>query len=147
MFVYFLALCCIFSVYRFHFLYFRSYVCILLCFYYCYILFVRFVTFLFLFFFFKQKPAYEMRISDWSSDVCSSDLATPLRDLRAAIGTLRDELGTLRWDSWKTLEWQVTGKQGALAPSDLAARLASLGRDIEAASALARTAESEIGRA
>src|SRR3546814_9023778 len=30
--------------------------------------------FLFFFFFFKQKTAYEMRISDWSSDVCSSDL-------------------------------------------------------------------------
>src|SRR3546814_6536580 len=29
----------------------------------------------FVFFFFKQKTAYEMRISDWSSDVCSSDLA------------------------------------------------------------------------
>src|SRR3546814_8300746 len=29
----------------------------------------------FFFFFFKQKTAYEMRISDWSSDVCSSDLA------------------------------------------------------------------------
>src|SRR3546814_12280000 len=29
---------------------------------------------MFLFFFFKQKTAYEMRISDWSSDVCSSDL-------------------------------------------------------------------------
>src|SRR3546814_14288776 len=28
-----------------------------------------------LFFFFKQKTAYELRISDWSSDVCSSDLA------------------------------------------------------------------------
>src|SRR3546814_2043124 len=28
----------------------------------------------FCFFFFKQKTAYEMRISDWSSDVCSSDL-------------------------------------------------------------------------
>src|SRR3546814_3579850 len=28
-----------------------------------------------LLFFFKQKTAYEMRISDWSSDVCSSDLA------------------------------------------------------------------------
>src|SRR3546814_1724251 len=27
-------------------------------------------------FFFKQKTAYEMRISDWSSDVCSSDLIT-----------------------------------------------------------------------
>src|SRR3546814_11642509 len=30
-----------------------------------------------LFFFFKQKTAYEMRISDWSSDVCSSDLRLP----------------------------------------------------------------------
>src|SRR3546814_7067950 len=29
---------------------------------------------LFSFFFFKQKTAYDMRISDWSSDVCSSDL-------------------------------------------------------------------------
>src|SRR3546814_3508398 len=28
-------------------------------------------------FFFKQKTAYEMRISDWSSDVCSSDLSDP----------------------------------------------------------------------
>src|SRR3546814_7153010 len=34
-----------------------------------------FFTF-FVFFFFKQKTAYEMRISDWSSDVCSSDLTT-----------------------------------------------------------------------
>src|SRR3546814_5651764 len=33
-------------------------------------------VFLFFIFFFKQKTAYEMRISDWSSDVCSSDLAT-----------------------------------------------------------------------
>src|SRR3546814_16446347 len=30
-----------------------------------------------MFFFFKQKTAYEMRISDWSSDVCSSDLKKP----------------------------------------------------------------------
>src|SRR3546814_3650749 len=30
----------------------------------------------FCFFFFKQKTAYEMRISDWSSDVCSSDLGS-----------------------------------------------------------------------
>src|SRR3546814_3627447 len=30
------------------------------------------------FFFFKQKTAYEMRISDWSSDVCSSDLQGPM---------------------------------------------------------------------
>src|SRR3546814_3434836 len=31
------------------------------------------------FFFFKQKTAYEMRISDWSSDVCSSDLTGRIR--------------------------------------------------------------------
>src|SRR3546814_11386656 len=39
-------------------------------------------------FFFKQKTAYEMRISDWSSDVCSSDL--PLHVLHAAGGLDRD---------------------------------------------------------
>src|SRR3546814_7532945 len=33
---------------------------------------------IFVFFFFKQKTAYEMRISDWSSDVCSSDLPIEL---------------------------------------------------------------------
>src|SRR3546814_1458800 len=44
-----------------------------------------FVLLLFVFFF-KQKTAYEMRISDWSSDVCSSDLSSP------------------RWDS--PLPWQ-----------------------------------------
>src|SRR3546814_6004516 len=43
---------------------------------------------MFIFFFFKQKTAYEMRISDWSSDVCSSDL-----DLiaGAALDVLPDE--------------------------------------------------------
>src|SRR3546814_4305869 len=34
-------------------------------------------------FFFKQTTAYEMRISDWSSDVCSSDLADRARQRRA----------------------------------------------------------------
>src|SRR3546814_8897429 len=34
-----------------------------------------------LLFFFKQKTAYEMRISDWSSDVCSSDLRRILQHL------------------------------------------------------------------
>src|SRR3546814_17458103 len=37
---------------------------------------VLLVCVLLLFLFFKQKTAYEMRISDWSSDVCSSDLDT-----------------------------------------------------------------------
>src|SRR3546814_3392223 len=37
--------------------------------------YVMLLCFVSSFFFFKQKTAYEMRISDWSSDVCSSDLA------------------------------------------------------------------------
>src|SRR3546814_3225195 len=44
-------------------------------------LLLRFCSFVF-FFFFKQKTAYEMRISDWSSDVCSSDLVA-VRMLKA----------------------------------------------------------------
>src|SRR3546814_10177891 len=35
------------------------------------------LCFFFVFFFFKQKTAYELRIIDWSSDVCSSDLPPP----------------------------------------------------------------------
>src|SRR3546814_9391389 len=43
------------------------------------------------FFFFKQKTAYEMRISDWSSDVCSSDLLVwfPQRSPRRIHDALR----------------------------------------------------------
>src|SRR3546814_1842954 len=40
-----------------------------------------------IFFFFKQKRAYELRIRDWSSDVCSSDLPFALR--RNALGLAR----------------------------------------------------------
>src|SRR3546814_20053747 len=45
-----------------------------------------------LFFFCKQKTAYEMRISDWSSDVCSSDLTYHGWFKVAAISVLTDEL-------------------------------------------------------
>src|SRR3546814_9379975 len=40
------------------------------------------------FFFFKQKTAYEMRISDWSSGVCSSDLIWPYAVAPAVAGAL-----------------------------------------------------------
>src|SRR3546814_6137970 len=49
-----------------------------------------------IFFFFKQKTAYEMRISDWSSDVCSSDLSQALPaepECLADPGTLPGALG------------------------------------------------------
>src|SRR3546814_14446088 len=61
------------------------------------------------FFFFKQKTAYEMRISDWSSDVCSSDLPEParprLREVTEALLALlqrlfrRDLLGHVETDA------------------------------------------------
>src|SRR3546814_5534463 len=46
-----------------------------------------------LFFFFKQKTAYELRISDWSSDVCSSDLPVLLGQLGICLkeGTNSDQ--------------------------------------------------------
>src|SRR3546814_3573061 len=55
------------------------------------------------FFFFKQKTAYEMRISDWSSDVCSSDLvALPadFAEVEAAGLLLPDLLTTGRVRHW-----------------------------------------------
>src|SRR3546814_10771162 len=55
--------------------------------------------------FFKQKSAYEMRISDWSSDVCSSDLEMPDPDMarravEMAIGTIFDVLKDTRMEEF-----------------------------------------------
>src|SRR3546814_475810 len=50
------------------------------------------------FFFFKQKTAYDMRISDWSSDVCSSDLpeqGAVTRSTEASLMTVSFEPGAL----------------------------------------------------
>src|SRR3546814_9438189 len=74
---------------------------------------------LFAFFFFKQKTAYEMRISDWSSDVCSSDLGTPfhylaLLDAAEALGC---DMGSLR----------ACGTGGATVPESLVARAEAAG--------------------
>src|SRR3546814_5383018 len=45
------------------------------------------------FFFFKQKTAYEMRISDWSSDVCSSDLSDQVAIRESVDARMRTEAG------------------------------------------------------
>src|SRR3546814_15990295 len=71
------------------------------------------------FFFFKQKTAYEMRISDWSSDVCSSDLPTfapaygnrgrllqRLEDFRGAIEDFTREL------AFDPGAWQAHARRG-----------------------------------
>src|SRR3546814_13386706 len=56
-----------------------------------FIIFLFFVLLVFCrvvyFFFFKQKTAYEMRISDWSSDVCSSDLSASYRAVVSSAGS------------------------------------------------------------
>src|SRR3546814_12825966 len=53
------------------------------------------------FFFFKQKTAYEMRISDWSSDVCSSDLPVPVRAVE------RDDRRSARLQPFENLAFCV----------------------------------------
>src|SRR3546814_5241930 len=64
------------------------------------------IDLLFFFFFFKQKTAYEMRISDWSSDVCSSDLVPKSEPRRS--GTSHRV-----WSAWNVL----SRDEGSLAPT------------------------------
>src|SRR3546814_9136600 len=70
------------------------------------------------FFFFKQKTAYEMRISDWSSDVCSSDL-----------------LGLKQCDQLRLHEREVVRDREADDTSAAQVRL-ELGRELRAVHAL-----------
>src|SRR3546814_9472736 len=55
-----------------------------------------------LFFFFKQKTAYEMRMSDWSSDVCSSDLLHRTLDIKTNRSFLRDASPKYQFDNQQT---------------------------------------------
>src|SRR3546814_8314105 len=64
-------------------------------------------------FFFKQKTAYEMRISDWSSDVCSSDLECSRMDRRIGVSTV----GPLRGQEWHSAEPPPAEDQALLAPT------------------------------
>src|SRR3546814_20052945 len=57
-------------------------------------------------FFFKQKTAYEMRISDWSSDVCSSDLLIPETSWCSSLANM------LSTRSWKLLRDVVIARVG-----------------------------------
>src|SRR3546814_8805271 len=61
---------------------------------------------MFMFFFFKQKTAYEVRISDWSSDVCSSDLFS----LRlASLGDQRDRFVPIMEEALSVIEEHAAG--------------------------------------
>src|SRR3546814_445072 len=65
---------------------------------------VEFVFEFFVIFFFKQKTAYDMRISDWSSDVCSSDLQTDWLDSLSA-----SRSAAALADAENALEWAIEG--------------------------------------
>src|SRR3546814_10286303 len=79
-------------------------------------------------FFFKQKTAYEMRISDWSSDVCSSDLsvAPPTPDPR-----------------WRRMLWMALAINLAMFLGEIVAGIASGSRSLQAD----RSEERRVGKA
>src|SRR3546814_3140048 len=73
------------------------------------------------FFFFKQKTAYEMRISDWSSDVCSSDLGERARagphgggEPAAAAGAAGDLVAAAAERRGGALRHQADRREGAV---------------------------------
>src|SRR3546814_10630797 len=74
-------------------------------------------------FFFKQKTAYEMRISDWSSDVCSSDLR----------------------EIWRGASWLENAQLGQPSPSSFD-QVDSALRTVAGSSASARSEERRVGK-
>src|SRR3546814_3017172 len=64
------------------------------------------------FFFFKQKTAYEMRISDWSSDVCSSDLRFELGQIDRQIVRGEGE------HAWRPISGRVVDQGAVGQPED-----------------------------
>src|SRR3546814_4199568 len=72
----------------------------------------------FVFVFFKMKTAYEMRISDWSSDVCSSDLIITIQLVERTIASKSSASGTNR-DSSFGLSPPTTGPLSLFLPSDI----------------------------
>src|SRR3546814_1566285 len=82
-----------------------------------------------LFYFFKQKTAYEMRISDWSSDVCSSDLAN------------------IRWAEWPAdkayASWRAQPTKAYTFFNGKCVKLVKMQRMLVLPSVLSRMAEEE----
>src|SRR3546814_8638535 len=65
-------------------------------------------------FFFKQKTAYEMRISDWSSDVCSSDLSPDVHRAEAAADQGRELHGDADLREGRQRRGQLQGERDRL---------------------------------
>src|SRR3546814_4924649 len=95
---------------------------------------VAYFVFFFIFFF-KQKTAYEMRISDWSSDVCSSDLlpagvdgglASARADRSMATAVAQDDGGSTpgRWCRHPGSNWGPTAYKAVALPTELCRQFA-----------------------
>src|SRR3546814_3537775 len=89
------------------------------------------------FFCFKQKTAYELRISDWSSDVCASDLSRGASDLRRAASLRSTRLSM-------SVEWYLfTGRQRDwLSPS----RQSMTGMSVHSVRTARRSDERRVGK-
>src|SRR3546814_6391901 len=88
-------------------------------------------------FFYKQKTAYEMRISDWSSDVCSSDLGSLFaREYAAPQTRLHPSRVSDAGAAWRSYEAEVMAE-----PAARAERVAD-----EADEALHRSEERRVGK-
>src|SRR3546814_6012776 len=92
---------------------------------------------------FKQKTAYELRISDWSSDVCSSDLIMRLRIMERSSVDLMDVLAFVR--VVETGAFARAAERMGMSKSILSRRVARLEEQL-GAKLLTRTAQ-ELGRA
>src|SRR3546814_5015607 len=86
---------------------------------------------------FKQKTAYEMRISDWSSDVCSSDLKRHRLHCSKGSGVPDTERGVSRkargvaaWSPAKSLDRRGTARRIASGPGHPIARRRKTGRQL-----------------
>src|SRR3546814_8522511 len=98
-----------------------------------------------MFFFFQQKTAYEMRISDWSSDVCSSDLHVFKADLLAHL-----HIGAVQGaDSQRPVEGElhVAGTRSLQAGGGNLLRQVRRGDDVLGQADVVVGQERQIGRA
>src|SRR3546814_2619705 len=91
-------------------------------------------------FFFKQKTAYELRISDWSSDVCSSDLTSELAAACAGKSARRPQQAQSRVRTARRLRFS----ESCAAATD---RTSAPNTKLSWTDCLARWAEVQIGRA
>src|SRR3546814_3735991 len=97
---------------------FVFFISILVC-YYCLLVFL-------LFFFFKQNTTYDMRISDWSSDVCSSDLENVIVcDRSGPIYPGRDDVD--QWKSAHAVATEARTLEDALVGADIFLGLSAAG--------------------